>query len=88
MNALSYCYLADVLAQPIAGKPEIKKIPNNCSVVLQNLWPKEKLPIVWDEPHFSKKEWDNYDKPLQNFRMDLDAPMIGLRPSYGSYYRC
>ena len=88
MDALAYSYIADVNEQPIAGKPVIKKIPSNCGPILKNFWPKKKLPIVWDEPHFSKQEWKNYDKPLQLFRMDLDAPMIGLRPSYGSYYRC
>ena len=88
MNTLYYTYLTDLQDQPIAGKPVIKKIPNTCGIILDNLWPKEKLPIIWDKHSFSNKERDNYDKPLQNFRMDLESPMIGLRPSYGSYYRC
>ena len=88
MNVLNYSYLTDIHSQPIAGKPVIKKIPNNCGVILKNIWKEDKLSNVYDEQRFDKNEWENYNKPLQNFRFDLNAPMIGLRPTYSSYYRC
>lgn len=88
MNNLCYSYLKDVNTQPIAGNPEIKRISNRCGIMIDRLDKKKTIPLVLEKTKFSKKEWEYYDKPLQNFRLDLDAPMIGLRPSYGSYYRC
>ncbi len=88
MNNLCYSYIKDVNTQPIAGNPEIKRVSNRCGIMIDRLEKKEALPLVFEENKFTKNEWANYDKPLQNFRFDLNAPMIGLRPSYGSYYRC
>ena len=86
MNNLCYSYLKDVNTQPIAGNSVIKRVSNRCGIIIDKLTKNNTLPIILEENNFTKKEWDNYDKPLQNFRFDLNSPMIGLRPTYGSYY--
>jgi len=87
MNNLCYSYLRDVNTRPIAGNPEIKRVSNRCGIIIDKLSKDKTFPLVLEENNFTRKEWNNYDKPLQNFRFDLNAPMIGLRPTYGSYYR-
>lgn len=79
-------YFVDLNAQPIAGMPVIGRMPQGCGMILENNVKQKDLPFVPQEKvNFNK---DNYDKPIQSFRYNLEAPMIGLRPAYSVYNRC
>tara|TARA_B100000131_G_C17996883_1_gene564888 strand:+ start:545 stop:874 length:330 start_codon:yes stop_codon:yes gene_type:complete len=84
-------YYKHVGGKPIAGQPEIVKVPVCCKPLLLNDRPFiEKVRYYEPEPNIYRTLDDDEFEAIEiggnnGFRFDLDSPMIGLQPVYANY---
>lgn len=84
-------YYQHVSGKPIAGQPEIVKVPICCEPLLLNNQSFRKKVSYYerDSTIYNEIQRDEFE-PIQmankiGFRFDLNSEMIGLQPTYASY---
>ena len=84
-------YYQHVGGKPIAGQPEIVKVPMGCEPLLLNNQPFRKKVSYYerDSTIYNTIQRDEFE-PIKmatkiGFRFDLNSEMIGLQPVYASY---
>lgn len=84
-------YYKHVSGKPIAGQPEVVKVPMCCKPLLLNDKPLvQKVRYYYPDPIIYENLQDDEFESIEiggnnGFRFDLESPMIGLQPMYSGY---